>query len=897
MTGGNLTRDEAAARAALIGVDGYRVELDLTTGDATFRSRSVIAFRCAEPGASTFLDLLAPAVHRIELNGVELDPAEVFDGSRIALTGLRADNEVTVEADCAYSRTGEGLHRFVDPVDGEAYTYTQFEPADARRLYANFEQPDLKASFAFTVTAPKGWLVRSNSVGSAVPDAPDARDAQPSTTSGTTPITTLITTPISTPSTTPSATTRWEFERTKPISTYITAIVAGPYHYVEDHCTVRLADGSALEIPLGAGCRKSLAEYFDADAVFDVTKRGFAFFHEIFDYPYPFGSVDGAHDGKYDQFFVPEYNLGAMENPGCVTFNEAYVFRSKATDAAYQGRANTILHEMAHMWFGDLVTMKWWDDLWLKESFADFMGAFALVEATRWTGAWVSFASGRKAWAYRQDQLPTTHPITADIRNLEDAKLNFDGITYAKGASVLKQLVAYVGRDAFLAGARRYFAANAYGNTTLGDLLSALEVTSGRDLADWSSRWLQVAGVSTLRPEYELAADGAYTGAWILQTAPEEWPTLRAHRIAVGCYRKGADGALELADRFELDVDGAVTDVPQLAGRARYDLVILNDLDLTYAKVRFDDADLAVLADGGLGTLADPMARTLCWSGLWHMARDGVLTGRDFIDIVTAGIARETDIGVVQVLLRQIRQVRDHYLAPEHRTVVGQDVGAVLWGALHDADPGSDHQLAYAYAVAWGSTRDLDLERLADLLDGNVEIGGLHVDQDLRWAYVEALAAVGRDDAGARTEAEVARDDTAAGRRHRASALAARPLAEAKAQAWRLVVETPDQPNDLIEAVLDGFAQPGQEKLLAPYVEPYFDGLAAIWSERSIQNAGRIVSHGYPGLPASPESLSRTDAWLASEAAGVPALRRLVLEARDDAARALRAQECDRAAG
>lgn len=341
-----------------------------------------------------------------------------------------------------------------------------------------------------------------------------------------------------------------------------------------------LEDGTELEIPLGALCRKGLARHFDADDIFLVTKQGLDFFHDHFDYPYPFG--------KYDQAFVPEYNLGAMENPGLVTFREEYIYRGKVTRAAYERRANVILHEMAHMWFGDLVTMVWWDDLWLKESFADFMGSFSMVNATRFTDGWITFANNRKAWAYRADQLPSTHPVTADIRDLEDAKLNFDGITYAKGASVLKQLVAYVGQDAFLEGARRYFKRNAYGNTRLGDLLSVLEETSGRDMVSWSRSWLQTAGVNSLTPAIVHDAECRITELAVLQDAADSHPELRPHRVAVGLYRI-EDGALVRYARAEADVSGPRTVVAELAGAERPDLVLVNDDDLTYCKIRFDE--------------------------------------------------------------------------------------------------------------------------------------------------------------------------------------------------------------------------------------------------------------------------------------------------------------------
>jgi len=856
MTGGNLTRDEAAERARLLTAEHYAVELDLTRGDTTFGSKSTITFRCSEPGAATFVDLLAPAVRSVTLNGAALDPAEVFDGARVHLSGLRAENVVVIDADAAYSRTGEGLHRFVDPVDGEVYTYTQFEPADSRRLFANFEQPDLKAVFEFAIKAPQDWGVWSNS-------------------------------PLDAASDTGDGSTTHYFGPTKPISTYITAVVAGPYHFVEDDHTVTLPDGASLDIPIGAMVRKSLAPYFDAEAILDVTRRGLDFYHRIFDYPYPFGN--------YHSAFVPEYNLGAMENPGLVTFNERLVFRSKTTDASYQGRANTIMHEMAHMWFGDLVTMKWWDDLWLKESFADFMGAYALTRATRWEHAWVSFANGRKAWAYRQDQLPTTHPIVADITDLEDARLNFDGITYAKGASVLKQLAAYVGEDAFLEGARRYFKRHAFGNTTLDDLLAALEETSGRDLKAWSKAWLETAGVNTLTAEIQTGADGVVTAAAITQSAVPEFPTLRPHRIAVGCYSPNpATGAVELVERIELDVDGARTELPQLVGKPRPGLVLLNDQDLTYAKIRFTPAELDAFERGGIAALPDSMARALAWSGVWHMTRDAVMSGRRFIAIVLRNIEAETDISVVQNLLRQVRVVRGDYLDPAHRPAADATISQRLWELLAGAPAGSDHQVAFAYGAVRAASQDSDFAKIQALLSGELSFDGLTVDQDLRWAIIEVLAAEGLDDDGVLSDGEAASDDTADGRRHRAAARAARPLAEAKAEAWRLVVETPDQPNDLIGAVLGEFYQVGADELAEPYVEPYFEALATVWAERSIQNAERIVSGGYPWPLTSPDLLARTDAWLASDAAKAPALRRLVLEARDDAARALRARECDR---
>ncbi|MER5376042.1 aminopeptidase N [Streptomyces sp. NPDC002553] len=862
MPGENLSRDEARERAALLSVDGYDVSLDVRSavddpagggegageGPRTFRSVTTIRFRCNEPGASSFADLVAPSVTAVTLNGRDLDPGEVFDGSRILLEDLAAENELVVDAQCAYSRTGEGLHRFVDPEDGEVYLYTQYEPADSRRVLTTFEQPDLKAPFRFEVRAPEDWVVWSNGVGERTDGV-------------------------------------WRFAETKPISTYITCVVAGPYHYVTDHYERTFEDGTRLEIPLGALCRKGLAPHFDADDVFEITKQGLDFFHDHVDYPYPFG--------KYDQAFVPEYNLGAMENPGLVTFREEYIFRGKVTRTSYEARANVILHEMAHMWFGDLVTMQWWDDLWLKESFADFMGSFSMVGATRFTDGWITFANRRKAWAYRADQLPSTHPITADIRDLQDAKLNFDGITYAKGASVLKQLVAYVGQDAFLEGARRYFKRHAYGNTRLGDLLSVLAETSGRDMGAWARSWLQTAGVNSLTPQVLLDPSGRIDELAVLQEAAESHPELRPHRVAIGLYRL-REGRLERYARAEADVDGPRTLVTELAGADAPELVLVNDEDLTYCKIRFDDTSLATLK-AHLGDVTDPLARALCWSALWNLTRDALLPARDFVDLVLRFAGRESDIGVLQMLHAWAGSALVHYVSPAWRPVGERLLAEGALAELRSAGPGSEHQLAWARFWASVASSGEDFELLRGLLDGTAKIDGLDVDQELRWAFLEPLAAHGVVDEGV-LAAELARDDTASGKRHQVRCLAARPSAAVKAQAWAQLVESDALSNALVEATIAGFAQPSQRELLAPYAPRYFEVIERIWEERSIQIAMHVVRGLFPDLQDSPGTLEATDAWLAAHESAPPALRRLVLEARDDLARALRGQACDAAA-
>ncbi|MGW0733571.1 aminopeptidase N [Streptomyces sp. NPDC002851] len=857
MPGTNLTREEAQERARLLAVDSYEIDLDLSGAQegGTYRSVTTVRFDSAESGATTFIDLVAPTVHEVVLNGTALDPAAVFADSRIALADLLAGrNELRVVADCAYTNTGEGLHRFVDPVDDQAYLYTQFEVPDARRVFASFEQPDLKATFQFTVKAPSGWTVISNS------PTPEPTDDV------------------------------WVFEPTPRISTYITALIVGPYHSV--HSSYEGPDGQS--VPLGIYCRPSLAEFLDADAIFDVTRQGFAWFQEKFDYAYPFA--------KYDQLFVPEFNAGAMENAGAVTIRDQYVFRSKVTDAAYETRAETILHELAHMWFGDLVTMEWWNDLWLNESFATFtsIACQAYAPESRWPHSWTTFANSMKTWAYRQDQLPSTHPIMAEIRDLDDVLVNFDGITYAKGASVLKQLVAYVGMDEFFRGVQAYFKRHAYGNTRLTDLLGALEETSGRDLATWSKLWLETAGINILRPTVDTDANGVITSFAVRQEAPalptgaKGEPVLRPHRIAIGLYDlDDTTGKLMRSERIELDVEGDLTVVPQLVGRHRPAVILLNDDDLSYAKVRLDPHSLRFVTQH-LGDFEASLPRALCWASAWDQTRDGELATRDYLKLVLSGIGKESDIGVVQSLHRQVKLALDLYAAPEWR-----ETGLARWTEaalkhLRSAEPGSDHQLAWARAFAATARTEEQLDLLAALLDGSETIEGLVVDTELRWAFLQRLAATGR--AGeAEIAAEAERDKTAAGERHAATARAARPTPEAKAEAWASVVESDKLPNAVQEAVIGGFVQTDQRELLAPYTEKFFAAVKDVWESRSHEMAQQIAVGLYPVLQVERATLETTDAWLATAEPNA-ALRRLISESRSGVERALKAQAADAAA-
>ncbi|MBB1023104.1 aminopeptidase N, partial [Dietzia sp. DQ12-76] len=676
----NLTRSDAAARAELIDVDTYEVDLDLTDGSGgpgsgMFRSRTVVRFTRSRPGAETFIDLRSARIRSVTLNGLTLENGEYDDEVGLTLPDLQETNELIVDADLAYTSTGEGLHRMVDPVDGEVYLYTQFQTADAKRVFACFDQPDLKARYTLTVTAPASWVVVSNTPATESPGG--------------------------------SGAVVHRFEQTEVLSTYLVALIAGPYHVAEDSYTDEHGT-----IPLRLLCRGSLAEHLDADRLFAETKEGFGFYHREFGMPYAFG--------KYDQIFVPEFNAGAMENAGAVTFLEDYVFRSRVTGYRYERRNETILHEMAHMWFGDLVTMRWWDDLWLNESFATFASVLAQVDATQYTDAWTTFANVEKAWAYRQDQLPSTHPVAADMTDLETVEANFDGITYAKGASVLKQLVAYVGREPFLAGLRAYFAEHAFGNAEFGDLLRALEASSGRDLSDWAAQWLRTTGINPISAEVSTAADtpGTISELTVVQgpAAPGDGE-LRTHRLGVGLYSRDESGALVRTTFAELDVDAERTTVPEMAGLPVPDVILPNDADLTYCSVRLDERSLDTVL-GSIEDVTDSLARTLCWSALWEMTRDARLPARRFVEVVTRAAPREPHIGVVQRVLAQAQTALARYAHPDWAAATGwPEFSAAMLTAARESETGSDHQLAFLAALC-SCPVDADQARvLACLLD------------------------------------------------------------------------------------------------------------------------------------------------------------------------------------
>jgi aminopeptidase N len=848
LPGENLTRLEAADRAKLLKVHSYEVELDLTQGDETFSSRTTVLFDAHEVGASTFIDAITAKVRSITLNGESLDVAKHSDGIRIELTNLQSKNELIVDADAFYMNTGEGLHRFVDPVDNEVYLYTQFEVPDSRRMFAVFEQPDLKALFTFIVTAPENWKVVSNQ-------------------------------PTPEPVSLGRSKAKWHFAPTPKISSYITALVAGPY--VETRSQLTSSDGRT--IPLGVYCRASLAPFMDADYIFDKTREGFTFFEKQFDVPYPFE--------KYDQLFVPEFNAGAMENAGAVTFTETYVFRSKVSDATKERRVVTILHELAHMWFGDLVTMKWWNDLWLNESFAEYASTLATAEATEWHGAWTTFASLEKSWAYRQDQLPSTHPIVAEINDLEDVQVNFDGITYAKGASVLKQLVAWVGQDKFMAGVSAYFKKHAYQNTELVDLLRELEAQSGRDLQSWSKNWLETAGVNTLRPEFEVDSDGKLKSFAVLQTAIAEHPTIRPHRMVIGFYNLEG-GSLKRVHRLELDVDGDRTEVEALVGLTQPDLILLNDEDLAYAKIRLDERSLKTAVDH-LSKFEDSLARTIVWGAAWDATRDAETSPREFVRLVLNNIATETESTTILTLLRQLVTTGNMYVTEAHRQDVLVEIADGLLAIARAAEPGSDIQLQLIKFLPQFARSKSQLDALEALLSGTEKLGGLEVDADLRWDLLTGLVVAGRAGA-AEIDAELERDNTANGQKAAAGARAALPTAAAKAEAWKTLVESKDLSNALVNAASLGFGRVHDLALLEPYVDRYFESALHVWKLHTFKIAEYLMINLYPVYLANEALASKTREWIARpEIKEIPALRRIMIENLAAVDRALAAQKRD----
>jgi aminopeptidase N len=842
----NSTRAEAAQRAAHLAVASYELTLDLTTGDETFISETIIKFTCNKPGYDTFLDAVGKNVISATLNGQVVDTSN-YDGESIFIKNLAAENELIIKMNGLYSKTGEGLQRSVDPVDNEVYLYSQGETAFIRKMYPCFDQPDLKATFTLTAIAPDHWSVISNNP---VKEKVELADKK----------------------------AKWSFTTTPRISTYITALIAGPYYSVTDKYVGKKT------VPLGIYCRKSLAEHLDPEDIFLITKQGFAYFEKVFGLEYPFE--------KYDQIAVVDFNWGAMENAGAVTFLERLlVFRSKVTERMYNARANTILHEMAHMWFGNMVTMKWWDDLWLNESFAEWSSYLAMVEGTRFKNSWTGFNQERKNWAYRQDQLTTTHPIVSDMVDIDTVAGNFDGISYAKGASVLQQLVAHVGRDNFIAGLQKYFTRHAFKNTTLDDLLSELTITSGRDLKPWVSTWLQTAGVNTLRPALEIEND-KYKSVAVIQevpTMPVGSSELRPHRMAVGLYDLVGNN-IALRKSIELDVAGSKTVVSELAGEKVADLLLINDRDLSYAKVRFDDRSIATLK-AHLGKIDNSLTRALCWSAAWDMLRDAEINATDFIDIALAGLAGEDDIATVTIIANQLITAVEFYSFPSKRDSARLKVGNAFEVMLANAKAGSDHQLQFARNFTSFASSAEHNDLIKELLDG--KLAGLKVDADLRWTFVIALSERGLMDKES-LAAELLKDNTLTGQLSHATALAAMPTPEAKAETWESIT-TQEITTSVREAKLAGFMRALHRPLLAAYVDPYFELLLETWGKKSYEVASKFVTGMYPAYITNQATLDKTINWLENTGKdGQAGLRRLVSEGRDSLERALKVQAKDK---
>jgi aminopeptidase N len=842
--GTNIKQVEAAERSAIIKVSSYAIDLDLTTGAENFRVKTTVKFAGLKPGATTYIDCVGAHVISAKLNGADFDPR--FDGETIYLPALAAENVLEIEHDGVYSNSGEGLHRFVDPADDEVYLYTQFETGDARRMYACFDQPDQKATFAISTITPAHWEIISNY---AVESTKDLGNQKKFT----------------------------QFATSQVISTYVTAIVAGAYTSVHDEYK------GEKTIPLGIYARKSFFKHVDAENIFEVTKQGFAYFEKTFGLAYPFG--------KYDQIAVAEYNWGAMENVGCVTFHEdVLIFRSKVTERNYVSRATTIHHEMAHMWFGDLVTMQWWNDLWLNESFAEWASYQSVSESTKYTEAWTEFNSLRKNWAYRVDQLTTTHPIATEMEDLDAVRTNFDGISYAKGASVLQQLVAHVGRDNFITGLRRYFAKHAFGNTTLKDLIDQLEAASGRDLTPWVATWLRTAGVNTLRPVITLNGD-TYTSLSIKQEAPTipvGSTELRPHRLHVGLF--DIEGQkLVRRKSVELDIAGALTEVTAFAGQKSADLVLINDKDQSYAKLRFDERSIATMKSH-LGSLDDSLARGLIWASLWDSCRDGELSATDYIAIALAALKTESDISIVSATLGQIDTALWAYAHPSHRAALRLQVATAIEAALDAAKAGSDHQLQFAKGFANTAITPAQLARIAAMLGGS--IAGLTIDAELRWFLF--ICGVKRGVFGpSDIENELALDKTAHGKQYGAMAYAQIPSKDAKAKAFSAIT-TADLSNTIHSYTCRGFNDPLHSEILSEFVDEYFDVLLKVWETKGYEIAETTATLLFPSWVISDATVAKAQHWLDVTGKDAShALRRTILESRDAMARALKAQAAD----
>ncbi|NHU84272.1 aminopeptidase N [Kocuria sp. JC486] len=883
----DLTRVDAARRSRDLTLLGADVQLDLTGASdpdmSTFPVTARWEFEVANGVEATFLDFIGE-VDSLEVNGqprTGADLEQCVSEGRIELSGLQPTNTVTVRGRGRYSRSGEGMHRYVDPEDDATYLYTQYEPTDARRVVPCFDQPDLRAPWRFTVDAPAGWSVSSN--------AADVRISPLPAASGH------------------AAAARHEFSATAAIPSYLTTVLAGPYHRVTGTWESSVP-GRDQRLPLTLWCRASMAPHLPAEELFELTRQGLDFYTGLFDLDFPFDS--------YEQAFVPEYNLGAMENPGLVTFTEDYLFPDGPTHQQRAARANTVLHEMAHMYFGDLVTIRWWEDLWLKESFAEYMGAYASAEATEFTSAWAGFAVRRKAWAYRQDALSTTHPILADIPDVAAARQNFDGITYAKGAAALKQLVAFVGQDAFFAACRVYFRRHAWGSADLSDFLAALEEASHQDTRAWARHWLGTTGatrVDVTVTRGDTGLDSPIESVVLVpRGTPQDPASARPHQLAIGLYGtdristpsdSASDAVASLATawartrRVLVEIPaghqpGDPLPVPALTGA--HGLVLVNDDDLDYAEYRLDAGQAEHLMEH-LGHLPDPMARSVAWAQLWSAVRSGEVDPGDFLTAVLQHIFQEEESVVFETVLDRALEVLDDHLPVTRRARHSTDLTRAVVTQLESAPPGSDRQSALARVFGHLLAHDRTFSAWAgDLLAGSVALPGLRLGPTLRWRLLTGLVASGHaDDTWIRSEAD--RDSSRPAQIGRARAEAARPTAEAKQEAWDRVLG-PDLTNDLLSATAAGF-QLGDDDLLAPFRARYFEVIQEQWASRSIGMATRVVAGLYPRTAPDPAAgvendavLQATEEWLTTHSDAPAALLRVVREQADERRRRLTIQ-------
>ena len=834
-----LTQEEAESRAARLSNVSYEIDLRLTRGAESYHGEVVARFDLSGDG-EIFLDLTGRNIERLEVNGQTVEQPR-WDGRRLTLGAelLAATNTVRVAYENEYDHSGDGFHQFIDPEDGEEYLYSNFEPYAAHRLFPCFDQPDVKATYRLSVTAPEQWVLIANT------------NEQSSEAAG-------------------EGLVRHVFPETKPFSTYLFALIVGPFHAFRDRHG---------EVDLGFFCRRSLVEHVDEDELFEVTKQGLDFYAAFFDYPYPFG--------KYDQIFVPEFNAGAMENVAAVTHSERLVFRDPPTENQRLGRAETLLHEMAHMWFGNLVTMRWWNDLWLNESFATYMAYLALVEATRFKTGWQAFNSGMKGWAYRQDQLVTTHPIAGEIADTDQTFLNFDGITYGKGAAVIKQLVASMGIDGFREGMRIYFRRHEYGNTTLSEFLDALGEGVGRDLHEWARVWLETPSLNTLAARWE--SDGDRVSAMTLvQSAPEDYPTLRPHHAEIALVRDRGDGAAEIV-AIPASIDGETAEVPEAVGRPAPSLVFPNHNDHAFVKIALDEISLDYVREH-LERIDDPLLRQLIWQALWNMVRDQQLKSTEYIDLAAAKAARETDHELIETILATLTASIARYVPEEQKIPSAHRISELAWEALNAVDDG-DLRIMWARTLIGLAITPGDIERTGQLADGTLTVEGLTIDQDMRWSIAASYVAYGLDGAQQRVAAERERDPSDRGQRALLRCETSAPDAATKQAAWDRFEGDHYGSLHLTASAMSGFHWSAQRDLLEPYTERYFERLPEIFRERENEFASSYYGALWPGYRVERSLLERSERLLDEIGDELPLLRRSLRESNDDLLRAMRCRE------